>query len=249
MISQQSLWLPSPERFILEDDEVHVWHAYLNQVPSVVQELSGILSPSERQRAGRYHFRKDREHFVVARGVLRHILSGYLKTLPERIRFSYSQYGKPALVEERGHNSLSFNVSHSHGVALYAVARGRHIGIDIEFLREDFASPQIAERFFSTGEVAALRALPTDQQTRAFFNCWTRKEAYIKARGEGLSHPLHRFTVSLIPGEAASLLSTDDDPQEASRWSLLELSPGAGYVAALAVEGRAPLIQCWQWER
>jgi 4'-phosphopantetheinyl transferase len=116
-------------------------------------------------------------------------------------------------------------------------------------LREDFASQEIAESFFSPGEIAVLCALPQDQQAVAFFNCWTRKEAYIKARGEGLSYPLHRFTVSLVPGERACLLSVDDDPQEAYRWSLVELSPGTGYIAALALEGRAPTLKCCQWDQ
>ncbi len=248
MTSQQCLWLPSPERFILDDDEVHVWRSNLNQAPSVIQALSEVLAPDERQRSGRFHFRKDHDQFIVGRAVLRQILSGYLKTLPERIRFSYGQYGKPALVEERDYDSLSFNVSHSHGVALYAVARARRIGLDVELLREDIATPTIAARFFSSKEVAALRALPSDQQTVAFFNCWTRKEAYIKARGEGLSYPLQWFTVSLAPGESASFLSTDGDSHETSGWSLVELSPGAGYVAALAVEGSAPRLRCWQWQ-
>lgn len=215
----------------------------------MIQALSDILAPDESLRAGRFHFQKDRERFVVARGALRHILSGYLKTLPEQIHFSYNQYGKPALSEDGSRNLLSFNVAHSHEVALYAVARGREVGLDVELVREDFACREIAKRFFSAREVAALRTVPKEQQAMAFFNCWTRKEAYIKARGEGLSHPLDRFTVSLVPGETASLLSTDDDPQETSRWSLVELSPGAGYVAALALEGAATTLHCWQWDR
>jgi 4'-phosphopantetheinyl transferase len=142
---------------------------------------------------------------------------------------------------------LRFNVSHSQGVALYALTRGREVGVDIEFVREDFARFDIAERFFSTREVSALRALPTEQHTAAFFDCWTRKEAYIKARGEGLSHPLHSFAVSLAPGETAALLWTDTDPQEAARWSLVGLFPGESYRAALAVEGEMPTLRCWRW--
>lgn len=249
MTSQQSLWLPAPERLRLEDDEVHIWRACLRQKTSTIEALAEILAPDERLRAGRFHFRKDRESFIIARGALRHILSGYLKTLPEEIRLSYNQYGKPALSGAQANNLLSFNVAHSHEIALYGVAQGRELGLDVEFVRGDFASLEIARRFFSQREVSSLSALAPDQQTLAFFNCWTRKEAYIKARGEGLSHPLDRFTVSLAPGEGAALLSADDDPQETSRWSLLELSPGAGYVAALALEGSARLIRCWQWER
>jgi 4'-phosphopantetheinyl transferase len=248
MIPRQSLWLPSPEGFSLKGDEVHVWRAYLDQEASFIKALSDVLTPDELERARRFHFQKDRDHFIVARGALRHILSRYLKTAPDRIRFSYNQYGKPALSEEGSDGWLSFNISHSHALALYGVTRGRNIGLDVEWMREDFASQEIAASFFSPREVASLRALPAEQQTLAFFNCWTRKEAYIKARGEGLSCPLDKFTVSLAPGEAASLLSAEGGPQETSRWSLVELSPGAGYVAALAVEGKASPLHCWQWD-
>ncbi len=140
-------------------------------------------------------------------------------------------------------------MSHSHGVALYAVTRDREVGIDLEFIRRDLEVEQIAERFFSRRETATLRALPTALREYAFFLCWTRKEAYIKARGEGLSLPLDQFDVSLIPGEPAALLSTQPDSDEALRWSLQELTLASGYVAALAVEGRGWSLSCWQWPR
>jgi 4'-phosphopantetheinyl transferase len=247
MISMPDIWLHPPARLLLKSDDVHVWRANLDQEPATIQALSGLLAPDERQRADRYYFQKDRDHFVVARGVLRLIFSRYLDISPDRIRFSYNQYGKPALDSCTGDAGLRFNLSHSHGLALYAFTRGREIGLDIEFIREDFASLKIAESFFSPKEVEMLMALPSELQSSAFYNCWTRKEAYIKALGEGLSHPLHRFTVSLIAGEPVALLSTDDDPQESSRWSLMELTPGPGYVAALAVTGRTPMIHYLQW--
>jgi 4'-phosphopantetheinyl transferase len=121
------------------------------------------------------------------------------------------------------------------------------VGIDLEYIRSDLAVEQIAERFFSRREIATLRALPIDLRTYAFFLCWTRKEAYIKARGEGLSLPLDQFDVSLIPGEPAALLNTQRDLYEVSRWSLQELTPAPGYAAALAVEGHGWHLACWQW--
>jgi 4'-phosphopantetheinyl transferase len=142
---------------------------------------------------------------------------------------------------------LRFNASHSNALALYAVAREREVGIDLEFVREDFAGFEIAERFFSPREVSALRALPEGERVEAFFDCWVRKEAYIKARGEGLSHPLHTFTVSLTPGEPAALLHTEGDSREAARWSLVGLYPCEGYRAALASEGGPPSLSCWRW--
>lgn len=249
MSSTSDSWLPSPVRLRLESDEVHVWRAFLNQEPATLRACSDILTPDERSRADRFHFRKDREHFIVARGVLRFILSRYLDISPELLRFTYNRYGKPALDAATGDGSLRFNLSHANEVALYGFTRGREIGLDVEFIREDFASLEIAERFFSSSEVATLQSLPAHLQTVAFFKCWTRKEAYIKALGEGLSHPLHRFAVSLAPDDVAALLSTDNDPREASRWSMTALAPGVGYEAALIVEGIAPLLRRWQWLR
>ncbi|HJR05677.1 MAG TPA: 4'-phosphopantetheinyl transferase superfamily protein [Pyrinomonadaceae bacterium] len=247
--SQPHLWLYAEECILPEREEVHVWRADLNQGASIVRALYEVLQADERLRADRFHFQQHRERFVVARGALRQILGSYLGSAPEQIRFAYNQYGKPALAADAvGDDLLSFNVSHSEGIALYAIARGRRVGLDIEHLREDFDALTLAERFFSPSEVATLSELPAEQQTVAFFNCWTRKEAYIKALGEGLSHPLDRFSVSLAPGERAALLSTNDNPQEASRWSLVELSPGDGYVAALAVEGHTPPnVHYLQW--
>lgn len=176
-----------------------------------------VLSADERERAARFHFLKDREHFIAARGLLRLLLSRYLDLPPQQLSFSYSPYGKPALAGERDCTSLRFNVSHSHGVALYAFTLEREVGVDVEYIRQDVVGESIAEHFFSAQEVTSLRALPAGVQPQAFFNCWTRKEAFIKARGEGLSFPLDQFDVSLVPGEATALISTRNDPQEAAR--------------------------------
>jgi 4'-phosphopantetheinyl transferase len=190
---------------------------------------------------------RDREHFIVARGVLRAILGRYLNRVPECLSFSYGARGKPALAGESDTDAIRFSVSHSHGVALYAFTRGREVGIDLERIRCDLAAVEIAERFFSRREVAMLRSLPTAVQHQAFFRCWTRKEAYIKAKGEGLSLPLDQFDVSLAPEEPAAVLGAQRDPSEASRWSLQDLAPAPGYAAALAAEGHGWRLACWQW--
>lgn len=229
-------------------DVVHVWKAALDLAEPRVLELEKTLSQDERDRAARFHFEIDRARFIVGRGILRAILGRYLGVEPHRLRFQYALHGKPALAPGASAHDLRFNAAHSGGMVLYAVTSGREVGIDVERLRPDFATEAIAERFFSPGEVASLRALPVEARLKAFFDCWTRKEAYIKATGHGLSHPLQRFTVSLAPG-AAALLGTDDDAREASRWSLQELSPGPGYAAALAVEGHGWRLQCWEWTR
>ncbi|TMB89361.1 MAG: 4'-phosphopantetheinyl transferase superfamily protein, partial [Chloroflexi bacterium] len=183
----------------------------------------------------------------VARGILRAILGRYLSRDPRTLHFCYSQYGKPSLVSEGCSDPLFFNVSHSHGMALYAISRNFNIGVDIEYMRMDIECEQIAVRFFSPYEVRMLLAVPKGVQHEAFFNCWTRKEAYIKGRGLGLSLDLNQFDVSLIPGEPAAILNIREEGQDVSRWSLHALSPGPGYKAALAIEGQPSRIKCWQW--
>jgi 4'-phosphopantetheinyl transferase len=240
-------WRYPAETLVLGCDEVHVWRATLDQTPSQIQGFLRNLAADERERAARFHFERDREHFVVARGMLRAILGCYLNRAPEGVSFCYGPHGKPALAGESDGDAIRFSVSHSNGVAIYAVTRGREVGIDIERIRFDLAVAEIAERFFSRREVAMLRALPTEMQRQAFFRCWTLKEAYIKARGEGLSLRLDQFDVSLAPGEPAVVLGTERDPSEASRWSLQELSLDAGYAAALAAEGPGWRLACWHW--
>jgi 4'-phosphopantetheinyl transferase len=240
-------WRTPPDTLSLGDDDVHVWRVRLNQSASRLRSVLHILAADEHDRAERFYFHKDRERFIVARGALRAILSCYLNLEPRHLSFGYGPYGKPALARDSDGDALRFNVSHSHGLALVAVTRGREIGVDLERISAEAANEQIAERFFSPREIIKLRSLPTDRQTEAFFHCWTRKEAYIKARGEGLSLPLDQFDVSLVPGEPAALLSTQADPHEASRWGLQELVLGPGYVAALAVEGHDWQLQCWRW--
>ena len=242
-----SPWCSPPERLRLDSGAVHVWRAGLDQSPSQIERFRNTLDDDERSRADRFYFSRDRERFIVARGVLRALLGRYLDTAPERLSFSYSAHGKPALASEPGADAIRFNLSHSHGTALYAVTRGREVGVDLEFIRCDLEAEQIAERFFSHSEIVALQAVPPSIRKYAFFLCWTRKEAYIKARGEGLSMPLDQFDVSLIPGEPAALLSTKPDSDEALRWSLRNLTPASGYAAALASEGRDWNLSCWQW--
>ncbi len=201
----------------------------------------------ERERAHRLAFERDRRRFIVCRGVLRAILSRYLGAAPGSLRFQYNRHGKPALSSVSGEHPLRFSVSHAEETALYGVTLRREIGVDIEQVRAGFATDDIAERFFSRREISSLRTLSPADRPQAFFRCWTRKEAYIKARGDGLSLPLSRFAVSLLPDEPAALLCARDDPQEASRWSLRDLPACPGYVAAIAVEGHDWQLRCRRW--
>ena len=240
-----SLWHLPPTNLILGSDEVHVWQASLDD-PHLL-ELQQTLSADERARADRFRFEKDRRHFIVARGLLRTILGNYLNTKPGQLQFCYSPYGKPALTGESGGSGIKFNLSHSHGLALYAITRHREVGVDLEFIQPHLADERTATQFFSPREVAMLRALSRGVKEEAFFNCWTRKEAYLKARGEGLAFPLAQFDVSLAPNASALLLRNHQDPQEISRWSLRKLSLQPDYAAALVVEGHDWRLKCWRW--
>jgi len=241
------LWTPPPADLTLSSDDVHVWRAALDQPESRIRQFAHCLSADERARAERFHFERDRRHFIVGRGLLRAILGCYLSIEPHRLEFCYGSHGKPELGETSVGRRLRFNLSHSQGLVLYGVTRDREIGIDLERIRPIPKAEQIAQRFFSARENAVFRALPPGQGSEAFFNCWTRKEAYIKAVGDGLARPLDRFDVSFAPGEPARLLHVEGDPQEASRWGLLALTPAAGYVAALVVEGHGWRLACWEW--
>jgi 4'-phosphopantetheinyl transferase len=241
-------WSRPPKTLLLEDNEVHVWRASLELPAPRVQALQHDLSEEELERAERFHFQRHQSHFIAARGLLRTILGRYLKTEPRRLRFRYGPKGKPELVGGTSRRALRFNVSHSHDLALYAITHGREIGVDVERIRPDVAGEKIAERFFCPQEAAALRQLPDGVRQTAFYTCWTRKEAYLKAIGEGITLRLDQFEVSVVPGEPAVLLSIHGDPKEASYWSLKELDPEPGYVGALAVKGHDWDLRCWQWE-
>jgi 4'-phosphopantetheinyl transferase len=203
----------------------------LDQPADRLERFRRTLEPHELERAGRFHFEKHRQHFNVARGFLRTVVARYLETQPEVLRFVYGAYGKPALASD---DTLRFNLSHSNEVALLAVARAAELGVDVEFIRADFASEDIARRFFSRAEVEAFNALPREEQVAAFFRCWTRKEAYIKAIGKGLSQPLDAFDVTLTPGAAPELMRAEDD--DVSRWLMRDISVREGYAGALMVE-------------
>ncbi|HWQ32050.1 MAG TPA: 4'-phosphopantetheinyl transferase superfamily protein [Blastocatellia bacterium] len=247
MTLQPPHWAAPPARLTLAQDEVHVWRASLALPAWQLRHLWQILSPEERSRAERFRFAQHRDNHIAARGLLRLILSRYLSLDPAQLRFSYGAWGKPALTAETDGDRLRFNLSHSGELALYAIAEGREVGVDLELMRADFTEAAVAQRTFSPREFAALSALPASEWTRGFFNCWTRKEAYIKARGEGLSLPLDQFDVSLAPAEPARLLRVLSDERETRRWQLKELFPGPAYAGALAAEGSDWQLRCWQW--
>lgn len=227
-MTEHPLWLPPPASLSLEIGEVHVWRVPLEQPQDVQNELLRTLNDEERDRASRFYFEKHQRRFVVARGFLRLLIGRYLETAPEALSFSYGDYGKPTLDVS---SSLRFNVSHSHELALYAFTHHVEIGVDVEYIRQNFATEEIARRFFSRAEVETFASLPAEERVSAFFRCWTRKEAYIKATGRGLSQPLDEFDVTLAPDEPPALLRVGPS------WSLFHLEVGEGYAGALACGG------------
>jgi 4'-phosphopantetheinyl transferase len=247
MADNNCLWEPPPANANLLQNDVHVWCAWLDQSIPSLEWLTQTLSMDERMRAERFQFKQDRQRFIIGRGLLRTILGYYLGIEPGRLHFCYGIYGKPALAEMPGTSTLRFSVAHAHGLALYAVTRDRELGVDLEYIRHIAETEQIVDRYFSDREKAVFRTLTADKKQEAFFTCWTCKEAYLKATGEGLTRPLKQIDVSLVPAEAARLLSVDADVAEASRWTLQELRPAPGFVAALVVEGQGWRLFCWHW--
>ena len=217
---------------------VHLWQRRLDARAEELSACYSLLSSEEQDRARRFLVERPRSEFVLTRGTLRSLLARYLGRSPQEVRFRYAVQGKPAL---EGDSDLSFNVSHTDGLALMGFVKRRSIGVDVENLDRKIEAERLAERFFSERERQALRTLRGDELQAAFFRCWTRKEAYIKGKGGGLSLPLHQFAVSIAASDRDALLATRPDQAEAARWTICDVPMGPAYAAAVAVsidEGR-----------
>lgn len=222
----------------LANDEVHLWQGGLDGTDAQVASWVNLLSPEERTRMARFRFEIHQRRYAAAHAQLRLILAPYLALSPTQIQFAAAEYGKPYLVfppSEGYAAAIEFNMSHAGDQMLVGVVRGRAIGVDIEQIRPDFATTDIAMNYFSAAEQEAFRAVPDAQKPQAFFNAWTRKEAFIKAVGEGLSFPLADFDVTLTPGEPARLLGVRGSAEEAARWQMADVKGGDGYAAAVVV--------------
>ena len=237
-------WTPAAKPPALVRGSVHVWRIRLEIDQSGISAARMVLSPDEQTRADRYAFDRPRENFTVARAALRALLGCYLGIRPGAVDFVYGKHGKAELSPALNTLDLRFNVSHSDEYALVAVTPGYRIGIDIERCREIRGMDEVASVSFSEHELAKWRALPGDQRQQAFFQAWTRKEALVKAVGDGLVHPLRRFEVSFAPHERPRILCIEDDETLAARWSLTALGPADGYTAALAVEYPTVSVRC-----
>lgn len=231
-----------------EEGEIHVWRASLDLPQDRVRELERFLSADELERAKRFLVRSARDRYTVARAVLRNILSRYVFAAPADLRFRYTEYGKPELAHPA--TSIQFNVSHSHGLAVYAVTADVPVGIDVEYLhrRATMDRLKIAHRVFSDREYNELASMPRYRRDEAFLACWTRKEAFVKAIGQGLSCPLDQFDVTVDPRDPPELQATRWDALEAERWAMASVDPGPDYIGALAVPARNLKITRWQWD-
>jgi len=224
--------------------EVELWSCTLDLSAASHQEANEVLSDDEIGRAGRYRFARDRWRFVAGRHFLRRTLAGYLSVRPRDLTFAYGPFGKPTLVPRSDGARLEFNLSHSGNLAVLAISRGPTVGVDIEQVIPVSELDAIASRFFSAFEKAALSEVPTHARDFAFYCCWTRKEAFLKALGDGLAHPLDSFDVSLNE-RSPSLIAVRSDREAPSGWTLAHLCPAPGYVGALAAHAKVVTVT-WQ---
>lgn len=230
-----------PRGLALTSHEVHIWAARLDLPARGLDRLRSTLSADERARTARFQFRKDRDTYVAGRGILRDILAAYLGLEPEAVAFDYNKHGKPSLV----FGNLNFNLSHSGQLALYAISAERNVGVDVEVIRSLDDLVGVSTGNFSAFENRVLQSLPQAERLQGFFNCWTRKEAFIKAVGEGLAYPLDQFDVTLRPGERVEILRIGEDTQP--DWLVYDVTPMKGYVSSVAAPGKRWQPVCGWW--
>jgi 4'-phosphopantetheinyl transferase len=233
-------WQSFDRAHVLTGDEVHVLAFALNATPERISHLATELSEDEMVRANQFRFGHLRDRFIVGRAGLRIVLARYLGMSPSGLQFNYSARGKPSLAG----NNLQFNLAHSDELALLAVAKNLPVGVDVERIRPMPDGLDIARRFFAASEVAAFGDIPPSAHDEAFFNLWTRKEAWLKATGDGIAESLSKVEFTFRPGEPARVVAIDGDPREASEWSLNSLQPAIGFVGAIALRGQGIMLKC-----
>jgi 4'-phosphopantetheinyl transferase len=238
-------WPAVPVELRLAEPEVHVWVSSLRLSSDALAGLLGMLSPCERERAGKFRFEIHRHRFIAGRGLLRTLLGHYLQLNPSKLNFIYSPQGKPALEPRRSWAGLHFNLSHAEDLALFAVTQVGPVGIDVESIRPVPEMADLVARFFSRREKELFQKIPPNGQPAVFFNLWTRKEALLKATGEGITEHLNQVEVSFLPNEPAQVLTISGNSEVAARWTLDALAPVPGFVGAVAVQARNIAI-CWQ---
>ena len=236
-------WANPPTKLKLREGEADIWIADLEVGETLGRLFFSLLSADEIQRAKSFRFDRHRVNFIAARGILRSLIARYLQRSASEVIFQYGPFGKPELLNDP---VLRFNISHSDNLAIFAFTRKRAIGVDLEFIRQDIDLQDIAARFLSSNEIRAITALPEKERASAFYNCWVRKEAFIKAVGKGVSFPLDQFEVSLDPNEPARLISIGGNEKDIHKWTLCPLYPADNFAGALAIEGNLKMQRCWQ---
>jgi 4'-phosphopantetheinyl transferase len=235
-------WPQSPAQLPALQDHVHVWAVRLDDASVDLDRAGALISLDERERAARFKFARDRRRYLVAHVALHEILQRYLPIVSAGLSFVIGANGKPSLPQALAPSGVEFNLSHSNEMALLAVCHEREVGVDIEYVKEDFEFQEVAEHFFSAREVAAMRGLPPSLQRQAFFKCWTSKEAFLKAKGTGLSGALDEVEIAIIVNEQVRITAN------VPGWSLAELDSIDGHEAALVVAGAPAPINYYLWE-
>lgn len=241
---RQPHFQPPHSSLTLASDEVHIWQVDLTHAEQHAALLN-LLSNDEKARAKRFRFDQHRNRYIVARAALRKILALYLDYDPKQLQFHYAEHGKPLLIQKFHDQALQFNLSHSADLAVYAFTVQHPIGIDVEHIRTNLAIEKLAARFFSSNESKALQQLPETEKLLGFFYTWTRKEAFLKALGAGLSFPLNQFEISLDPQTHQAIQHIQDDSHPAASWFLQSFFAAPHYIAAIAMEKKIEKVQYW----
>ena len=227
--------LDSAAPILLPDGKIHLWRAFTTDWLSSIEALQDLLSSIEADRARRFHFEQDRHRYIVAHGLLRMLISRYLDIPAHQIKFHRGPFGKPELDGHHSASSLSFNISHSHKLMVFALSSYECLGVDVEYVRPMPDFEEIVDGFFHPRERAALCGFPPNERQTAFFDCWTRKEAFVKATGEGLHRPLDSFAVPMDSGNARDFLTLNDGAAMDERWAFLPLRPARRYMGTVVV--------------
>lgn len=244
-LAENISWPEAPPKLLLQAGGVHVFAAPLDISSEDLSKLALSLSPDEVERAARFKFERHRNRYQAGRGWLRNVLARFLATDPAALRFSYSAHGKPVLATA-SNEGIHFNLAHSDDLALLAVTRVGTIGVDVERIRIVKEVDELVARFFSPRESADFQKLSASQKPSAFFNLWTRKEAMLKATGEGITGGLNRVEVSFLDGEPARVLAIGGDAAKASEWKLCNLLPAEGFVGAVAAQAANMIVNTWK---
>jgi len=246
-VAESIQWPSAPAHLHLAENEIHVWALPLDLESPALSKAVATLSAAEQDRAKKFRFDKHRNRFIAGRAGLRAMLGRYLQIQPGKLDFAYASRGKPSLSPEFAGARIHFNLAHSEDLALCAITCVAPVGVDVERVRTVKDAADLVARFFSKRESKLFKKLAPDKRPSAFFNLWTRKEAFLKATGEGIGDSLNSVEVSFLPGEQARLLAVASDPGQAVEWTLQDLQPGAGYVGALAIQVTGVAVRTWRW--